>query len=386
MATGRSGKSIKTKLGFLIFGEQGTRKSSFCLEMLKLKTEEKKDFRVLYIDSEAGSVDDLLNAGVIQDFNPANIFIIYTQSMSEAQEFIRRAKDDEDFYEFDENGNETDVVILDGDGTPFRPDAIVVDSLTVFYSAKQQSYQEFSKKRATVRAKKNELTGMERDVTIEGAGLEIKDFNSLKFAGQNFILDLLSCGKHFAVTMREVDEQKSIKDDKNEYKRVPTGNKIPDGFKDVMYNVKTVLRMFKDDDGVLKCFVKSKDRTLVHQQDDIIDEISVLDWQRAIDRGVSKKDFTVPNGMRQSIQDEVKAMELENNKILENEASDASEVSDAMTVSDYHGAINKLLSAMTPIEKSKKVSKVIESGLSRTYSKITDIASLSKFLSILKDE
>jgi hypothetical protein len=46
MATGRGGKSVKTKLGFLLYGDYGTWKSSFCLESLKMTTEDGRPFRV----------------------------------------------------------------------------------------------------------------------------------------------------------------------------------------------------------------------------------------------------------------------------------------------------------------------------------------------------
>lgn len=39
MATGRGGKKIKTRLGFLLYGDYGTWKSSFCLESMKLVNE-----------------------------------------------------------------------------------------------------------------------------------------------------------------------------------------------------------------------------------------------------------------------------------------------------------------------------------------------------------
>ena len=114
MATGRGGSSIKTKLGFLVYGEQGTRKSSFCLEALKLVNEDGRPFRVLYIDAEQGSVDTYLDSYEEAGYDLRNIYIVYTQSLSETREFIKRAKNNEDFYDFDEEtGEETDTVYLD---------------------------------------------------------------------------------------------------------------------------------------------------------------------------------------------------------------------------------------------------------------------------------
>jgi len=47
MARARKGTSTQTKLGFLIYGEQGTWKSSMCLEFAKYKREDGKPFKVL---------------------------------------------------------------------------------------------------------------------------------------------------------------------------------------------------------------------------------------------------------------------------------------------------------------------------------------------------
>ena len=383
MATGRGGNKIKTRLGFLLYGDYGTWKSSFCLESLKLKNEDGTPFKVLFIDPENGGVDTYLDKYEEEGFDLRNIYIVYTQSLTEVGEFIQRAKNGEDFYEFDEDGNETDEVYLDAEGKPFRPDMIVVDGATLLYVAKQQSIVEFSKKRATVRANKNELTGMAKEVAIEGAGLEIKDYNSLKFDGQNLILNLLASGKHFAVTAREKDETEPYKDKNDEIKSTRTGRKIPDGFKDVAYNCKTVLRMFKDDDGVIKGIVDQKDRTLVHQQNEIIIEPSILDWQVAIDKNKGKKDFTVANNMNAAIEKELKAVEKDNAKFDTELNTEKDSNSTLNTVEDYHEAIKDTLSKLPQTEKSKKQTEILNAGLPKAYQKITDIEELKKFYNIV---
>ena len=383
MATGRGGNKIKTRLGFLLYGDYGTWKSSFCLESLKLKDENGRPFRVLFIDPENGGVDTYLDKYEEAGIDLRNIYIVYTQSLTEVEEFIKKAKDGEDFYEFDEEGNETDEVYLDADGKPFRPDMIVVDGATLLYVAKQQSIVEFSKKRATVRANKNELTGMAKEVAIEGAGLEIKDYNSLKFDGQNLILNLLASGKHFAVTAREKDETEPYKDKNGEIKSTRTGRKIPDGFKDVAYNCKTVIRMFKDEDGVIKGIVDQKDRTLVHQQNEIIIEPSILDWQVAIDKNKGKKDFTVANNMNAAIEKELKAVEKDNAKFDTELNTEKDSNSTLNTVEDYHEAIKDTLSKLPQTEKSKKQTEILNAGLPKAYQKITDIEELKKFYNIV---
>ena len=92
MAVGRGGSAVQTKLGFLIYGEQGCWKSSLALELMKFTREDGKPFRVLFIDPEQGSVDTYLEKYQEAGYDLKNIYIIYTQSISEVKEFIRRAK------------------------------------------------------------------------------------------------------------------------------------------------------------------------------------------------------------------------------------------------------------------------------------------------------
>ena len=385
MATGRGGKKIKTRLGFLLYGDYGTWKSSFCLESMKLVNENGRPFRVLFIDPENGGVDTYLDKYEEEGYDLRNIYIVYTQSLTEVSDFIRKAKNGDDFYEFDDDGNETDEVYLDADGEPFRPDMIVVDGATLLYTAKQQSIIEFSKKRATVRAKSKELTGMAKEVAIEGAGMEIKDYNTLKFDGQELILNLLASGKHFAVTAREKDETEPYKDTKGEIKSMRTGRKIPDGFKDVGYNCKTVIRMFKDDDGIIKGLIDNKDRTLVHQQNEVIIEPSILDWQTAITKNKDKKDFVVQNNMNSAIQKELKAVEKDNAK-YDSEFEEKSETnagSDLKTVEDYCDTIKAVITALPATEKNKKQTEITKAGLPKAYMKLTDIEELKKYYDIV---
>ena len=385
MATGRGGNKIKTRLGFLLYGDYGTWKSSFCLESMKLVNENGKPFRVLFIDPENGGIDTYLDKYEEEGYDLRNIYIVYTQSISEVEEFIKRAKNGEDFYEFDDEGNETDEIYLDADGQPFRPDMIVVDGATLLYTAKQQSIVEFSKKRATVRAKKNELTGMDKEVAIEGASMEIKDYNTLKFDGQNLILDLLACGKHFAVTAREKDETENYKDPKSgEIKSMRTGRKIVDGFKDVGYNCKTVIHMFKDDDGIIKGLIDNKDRTLVHQQNEVIIEPSILDWQVAITKNKGKRDFIVQNNMGKAIQKELKEVEKENAKFDSEYEEKTNKLSgEPKSIEEYQDAIKTIITNLPTTEKSKKQTEITAAGLPKAYQKLTDIEQLKKYYSIL---
>lgn len=385
MATGRGGSKVQTKLAFLLYGEQGTWKSSLSLQFMKFKREDGKPFRVLYIDPEQGSVDTYLEQYENEGVDLRNIYIVYTQSISEVKEFIRRARANEDFYEFDEDGNELDDVYLDSDGNPFRPDAIVVDGVSLLYVAKQQSMLEFSKKRATVRAAKNETVGMAKEVAIEGAGIEIKDYQVLKFEGQDLILDLLACGKHFAVTCREEDEKEQYKDKNGEIKMMATGRKQPSGFKDVRYNVKTVMRLFKDEDGVIKGIIENKDRTLVHHQDELIIEPTLLDWQVVIDKNKGKKSFAIKNNLDESVDIERRAIEKNNAKFDEelSHEKDSSNDVNLKSAEDYHNAIKTTIGKLSPTDKSKKQTEIASANLPKAYQKLSDIEQLKTYLSIV---
>ena len=387
MAVGRGGSKVQTKLAFLLYGEQGTWKSSLALQLLKYKREDGKPFRVLYIDPEQGSVDTYLDQYENDGIDLRNIYILYTQSISEVTEGIKRAKNGDDFYEFDDEGNETDEVYLDADGQPFKPDAIVVDGVSLLYVAKQQSMLEFSKKRATVRAVKNETVGMAKEVAIEGAGIEIKDYQVLKFDGQDLILDLLASGKHFVVTCREEDEKEQYKDKNGEIKMMATGRKQPSGFKDIRYNVKTVMRLFKDTDGIIKGIIENKDRTLVHNQDEVIVEPTLLDWQVVIDKNKGKKDFKLNNNLNKAVEIERKSIEKDNSKFEEelSTESDNTDITNLNRPEDYHEAIKKAIGKLSQTEKAKKQTVIAEEKLPKAYQKVTDMESLKKYLKIVSE-
>lgn len=144
----------------MIYGRQGTWKSSLCLEFAKMKREDGKPFRVLYIDAEAGSIDSYLDKLTEQGVDSRNIFIASTQSLTEARDLIKTVSANEEIYYFDDEDNE-EKTALDADGNIFIADAIVVDGLSLLYTARQQGIVEFSRKRANVRAKKKEIIGEE---------------------------------------------------------------------------------------------------------------------------------------------------------------------------------------------------------------------------------
>ena len=93
----------------------------------------------MVIDVESGGSDealeDLFNNGV----HPDNIYVVYTQSQKEVKDYIAKITNNDDFYDIDEDGNESDEVVLDEDGETFRPDEIVRDVTSVVKRTSQQS-------------------------------------------------------------------------------------------------------------------------------------------------------------------------------------------------------------------------------------------------------
>lgn len=130
----------------IIYGESFTGKSTLAMQLAYFKRPDGKPFRILYLDSESGSIDDYLPELEANGVNLENIYIVYTQSLGEVRYYIDTVKTNSDFYELNEKGEETDDVVLDADGLPFRADAIVVDGSTILNLTTKQGLIEFSKK------------------------------------------------------------------------------------------------------------------------------------------------------------------------------------------------------------------------------------------------
>ena len=387
MARARKGTSTQTKLGFLIYGEQGTWKSSMCLEFAKFKREDGKPFKVLYIDIESGSIDDYIDGLSEQGVNPDNIYIVYTQSLGEVREYIKRVTMNEDLFELDDNGEETGEIVTDADGDPFRADAIVVDGVSVLYIATQQGLTEFSKKRATVRAKKNELSGIEKVVAIEGSGLELKDFNTLVFKGQDLILDLIASGKHWAITARETDEKERVKvvnNGETSFSSVATGRKQPEGFRNMSYNAKTILHMVMNDDGEVQAIVENKDRSLVHNQNALLENPSLMDWSVVIERNKNRKEFVLANGLGESVRTEQKIYEKEILGVENDEPSfDADNSGGVKTAEQYQADIVAVIQKMDANKKKTLKTQLSNAGLPVKYSVVTDTQVLEQILAVI---
>lgn len=386
MAKARKASLTQSKLGMILFGEQFTGKSTMAMQLAYFKRPDGKPFRVLYLDPETGSIDDYLPDLEANGVNLDNIYIVYTQSLGEVRQYIAKVKNNEDFYELDDDGNETDEIVVDADGEPFRADAIVVDGTSILNLTTKQGLIEFSKKRNKVKAEKDGLVGDARLVKIEGAGLELKDYNTINFRGQDLILDLMASGVHYIVTAREADEKQTIKQADGTTTSVATGRKIPEGFKGMTYNVKTVVRMFRDEGGTV-CAHVEKDRTHVHEDNIILEDPTLVDWQIVIDKTADKKAFVVKNDLTKAVSVEQDIYERELlGKINEPDPKTNGEAS-SCAVDDIEEIKKEIIAkrnALPPMEKKAMKEKLETAGLPTAYKNVTDIAILQKVLDMFQ--
>lgn len=391
MARGRTASKIQKKLNFLCFGEPFTGKSTFASQFAYMHNEDGSPMRVLYIDAESGSIDNYLDDMEANGVDLRNIYILYTQSLGEVLDYIDKVKNNEDFYELDENGEEGDEIVKDADGRPFRTDAIVIDGASVLYTAAQQGLLEFSKKRARVRADGNGLVGEEKLVAIEGSSLEMKDWGALRYKGANLCLALLGTGVHSMITCREDDEKVSTKGANGQFTSVPTGKKIPAGFKDLDYNTHTVIRFYRDEDDTVIADV-IKDRSGVHPKEKISDP-TLLDWQVVIDGNKGKTKFVLKNNLDTAVatEQEIYSAEVMSNatKSMSKSDMEKAKVTESITsnstddIAFLKAEIKATIQKLSPIEKKEMQGKLTEAGLPTAYNKVTDPAILTQILSII---
>lgn len=381
MAKARRASVTQSKLGMILYGEQFTGKSTMAMQLAYFKRPDGKPFRVLYIDPETGSIDDYLPDLEANGVNLDNIYIVYTQSLGEVRQYIAKVKNNEDFYELDEDGEETTDVVLDADGEPFRADAIVVDGTSILNLTTKQGLIEFSKKRNKVKADKDGLVGEARLVKVEGSGLELKDYQVINFKGQDLILDLMASGVHYIATARETDEKVTVKQPDGNTTSVVTGRKQPDGFKGMSYNAKTVIRMFRNEDGIV-CGHVEKDRTHVHEDNVILEDPTLVDWQAVIDKTADKKQFVVKNDLTKAVDIE---QDIYSKEILGK--STESTVTSSTTADDSASDIEAMKkeivakrNALSPVDKKNMKEKLESAGLPTSYKNVTDTAILQQVL------
>ena len=380
MARARNGGSVKPKLNILAYGPTGSGKSTILLQMAYFKREDGTPWRILLIDNESGGADEAVDELESNGIDTRNIYIVYTQSINETKYYINKVRDHEPFYELDDFGDETDEIVKDAYGEQFVADAIIVDGTSVLKLTNTQSLLDLSRKRNKIKAEKSNATVEEKFVATANANLELKDYSQLNYTGQDLVLTLMACGVSVGITAREKDETISVKGDDGKVTSVATGNKTFDSYKGMDYNVKTILRMFRDENDQVCCAVE-KDRTKVHEVGSVIEDPSLLDWEDFISKGRGRKEFIIKNDLDKAIEEDQRLFE----KQMLGSDSSAATITDTGTddISDLKAEIKSAIDKLSPVEKKEMKSKLTAAGLPIQYQKLDNSDTLAKILSIV---
>jgi len=373
MATVKRGSKVKKGLKFFNFGDAGTWKSSFALDFLKMKSEEGKPLRVLYIDCETGSVDNYLEDLEDEGVNLDNLLLVYTTNYAEVEEFANKAMNEEDIFIENE-------VVLDAEGNPFRADVIVVDGISVIADNVKFAAINVSEKRAKLKAKSQEKNASEQLVAESTAGLEFKDHDKIKMKGKQLMRSLVTnTDKYVVVTSREKMKRKMANVD-GKMQLVDQGITHM-SFPESEYEFYTVLRHFEDEDGTIKAQVVRKDRTKVFAQNEIIDDPTPLYWQSVIDGNKNKEANILKDNYADSIEKDEDVVASGFNK--KNEDQKEVEVK-LETVEDYQKAIQESMDKLDNVKKKALLPKVKKAKLPLDFKAITDVKQLHEFLGLVK--
>ena len=382
MAFMRSGSKVQSKINAIVYGAQWSGKSTYAASMAKLKRPDGKPFRVLICDAEMGSADEVVTKLADEGVQEDNILLIYSQSLNEINYYIDLAAKREDIPILDDEGNPTNDIVLDADGQPFHADALVIDGSTVIKMACQQSLLNMSRKRAKVRANKNNLVGDEKSVAIDSASLEMKDWGNLSYSGQSLILNLCASGLNWIVTCRE-KEKKDTKMVNGTIQSVSTGIYEPDSFSGILYNSKTVLRFTRDEDepDIVKMIVE-KDRTGTYSTGQVIENPQIEDWQPLISNKVGK-DFTPRNTMEQAIDIETRMYEKQAGIVDDGPEQSLHESS--IDPKEIKAQIKEINTKLYPDQKKEFGNRLKSADLPTQISKIEDTSILTRILEIAKE-
>lgn len=382
MARARSGGAVQPKLNILVYGPTGAGKSSILLQMAYFKREDGTNWRILLIDNESGGADEAVTELENNGIDTRNIYIVYTQSVNETKDYINKVRDHEPFYELDECGEETEEVVKDAYGEQFIADAIIVDGTSVLKLTNTQSLLDLSRKRNKIKAEKTNATAEEKFVATANANLELKDYSQLNYSGQDLVLTLMACGVSVGITAREKDEQISVQTEDGKVTSVSTGKKTFDSYKGMDYNVKTILRMFRDENDQVCCVVE-KDRTRRHPVGTVLEDPSLLDWEEVVTKGRGQKEFIIKNDLDKAIETDQKIFEKQ--MLGADAVSDSALAASADDVTSLRAEIKAAIQKLNPVEKKAMQGKLTEAGLPTAYNKETNPEILARILSIVAE-
>lgn len=381
MARARNGGSVKPKLNILTYGPTGAGKSSILLQMAYFKREDGTPWRILLIDNESGGADEAVDELEKNGIDTRNIYIVYTQSVKETKDYINKVRDHEPFYELDECGDETDEIVRDAYGEQFVADAIIIDGTSVLKLTNTQSLLDLSRKRNKIKAEKSGATAEEKFVATANANLELKDYSQLNYAGQDLVLTLMACGVHVGITAREKDETITVQTDDGKTTSVSTGKKTFDSYKGMDYNVKTILRMFRDENDQVCCVVE-KDRTKRYPAGTVLEDPSLLDWEEIVSSGHGKKDFVIKNDLDKAIEADQKIFEKQ---MLGADYTTEDTAPSNNNVAELQAEIKAKVNGLNPVEKKAMKEKLTKAGLPTAFNKVTDEEVLKQILTTVSE-
>jgi hypothetical protein len=188
---------------------------------------------------------------------------------------------------------------------------------------------------------------------------------------------------HYIITARETDEKVSVKDSDGKITSVATGKKIAEGFKEMGYNVKTELRLFRDenDPELVKAYVV-KDRTKTYRNGETVEDPSLFAFQAVIDKTKDHSNVVVQNRLHDAIKQELKETEKE---VLGTEVEDVKNTTQE-NVENIEVLKDKLmnrLTSLTPKEKQDMKEKFKENGLPLTFKSVNDIDVIKKAMELV---
>lgn len=382
MARARNGGSVKPKLNILAYGPTGAGKSTILLQMAYFKREDGTPWRILLLDHESGGADEAIEELEKNGIDTRNIYIVYTQSVKETKDYINKVRDHEPFYELDEYGDETDEIVKDAYGEQFVADAIITDGTTVLKLTNTQSLLDLSRKRNKIKAEKSGATAEEKFVATANANLELKDYSQLNYAGQDLVLTLMACGAHVGITAREKDEQITVQTDDGKTTSVTTGKKTFDSYKGMDYNVKTILRMFRDENDQVCCVVE-KDRTKRYSAGTVLEDPSLLDWEEIVSSGRGKKDFVIKNDLDKAIEADQKIFEKQ--MLGADYTPEVAAAPSNNNVAELQAEIKAKVNGLNPVQKKAMKEKLTKAELPTAFNKVTDEEVLKQILAIVSE-
>lgn len=215
--------------------------------------------------------------------------------------------------------------------------------------------------------------------------MELKDYQTVNFKGQDLILDLMASGVHCVVTAREKNETQSVKDTDGKVTSIETGRKIIDGFKGMDYNAKTVIRTFRDENGTV-CMHVEKDRTHVHSDNEIVEDPTLLDYQKIIKDTANEKEFVLKNDLSKAVnvEQDIYKKELLGNENLSTTSDLSEEEKQKISANELRGKIMEIKKSLPAVKKGELKEELDKEGLPTVYKNVIDVDILNKVLSIME--